>query len=173
MKGMNIGLCAVTAGLLMAASSASAAPVLRDYTINATGNCNGALPSYEGALRKRPLAINNEGTATAFVSCSLPGDFFNEGNNYVAAGFENTSAAAVSVTCTFVDGFSPPFSTPQYIVKTVSVPAGGVNVLEWEPAAGAIFTPNANLNCSLPPGAGINLIEVQYEEDNGVADPAA
>ena len=39
---------------------------------NAVGNCNGALPGFEGALRKRPLAIANEGTSSAFVSCTLP-----------------------------------------------------------------------------------------------------
>lgn len=171
MKGMNIGLCAVAAGLLMAASSASAAPVLRDYTINATGNCNGALPSYEGALRKRPLAINNEGSAVAFVSCSLPGSFFDDGNLYLAVGLENTGSAPASVTCTFVDGLAPAFDTPQYYTQTVVVPANGAEIMSWEPATGT-FSANANLNCSLPVGAGINFIEVQFEEDNGVADPA-
>jgi hypothetical protein len=150
-----------------------AEPVLRDYTINATGACNGALPSFEGALRKRPTAIANEGTAPAFVSCSTPGDFFNDGNNFVALGFSNRSAVSVTFTCTFVDGFAPPFGAPAFYPQEVTIPANSPGVAIWEPASEgvALFTGNANFNCNLPVGVEINLLEVQYEEDNGVEVP--
>ncbi|HST45355.1 MAG TPA: hypothetical protein VLK29_09045, partial [Luteimonas sp.] len=56
--------------LLLAASVAQTARA-EEYRQNATGLCQAALPAYDGLIRKRPVAIRNEGDAAAFVSCSL------------------------------------------------------------------------------------------------------
>jgi len=172
MKGMNIGVCAVAAGLLMAASSASAAPVVRDYTINATGNCNAALPAYEGAIRKRPLAVQNEGTTDAFVSCSLPGDFTGTGNYLFVVGLSNLGTTSITVNCTYVDGLTPPIGEPAYLPQSVTIAAGSIGFAVWESEEGELFTQFANVSCLLPPNAAINVLEVQFEQDNGVEEPA-
>ncbi len=39
---------------------------------NATAFCQTALPVFDGNVRKRPLAVTNEGTSNAFISCSIP-----------------------------------------------------------------------------------------------------
>lgn len=158
-------------GLLAAAGTASAEPVLRDVTVNATGYCQAALPAYETSLRKRPTAIRNEGAANAFVSCSLPGDYFNVGGNYFAAvTFANAGASVANVSCTFVDGLAAPWQEggPVYRQGAVNVQPGTVNYLVWEPGAEEAFSANANFSCSLPPGVEIHFIEIQFEEDNGV-----
>lgn len=160
----------VTAAL--ATGYASAEPVLRDLTVNATGICQSALPVFETAIRKRPTAIRNEGTTPAFVSCSLPGDFFNEGNVFVGVGLTNLGTAPVTVECTFVDGFALPWAGgPTFNTGSVTLPAGGTNAIIWEPADGETFSNNANLSCALPVGVEIQLVEIQYEEDNGVEPP--
>ncbi|WP_457007542.1 hypothetical protein [Luteimonas sp. A537] len=170
MKGFTFGITAIAAGLLVAAS-ASAAPVIRAHTVNAAGACNGALPSYEGELRKRPLGVQNEGTAPAFVTCSLPGDFYASANLMLVAAFTNQNAAPVDVNCTFVDGMTPPFDAPAYYPQTITVAANGANIGEWLPPEGQAFSSLANVSCSLPAGVALNVLEVAYVEDNGVDDP--
>lgn len=64
-------LAAATAGV---ASTASAATALREKVSNATGVCQAALPAFDGLVRKRPLAVQNESTGHAFVTCSLTTD---------------------------------------------------------------------------------------------------
>jgi hypothetical protein len=72
---------------------------------NGSGVCQAALPSYEGQIRKRPLAIQNEGTAAAFITCSpsslqyVPMQDFGHG-----VFLANNSAASVTVNCTAVMG---------------------------------------------------------------------
>lgn len=161
------GLSVAIAGLLMSGAAVSA-PVERDYTINAAGNCNGALPSYEGELRKRPLGIQNEGDSPAFVTCSVPGDYFASGNLVVAVAMSNQGAAPVTVNCTFVDGVTAPFGEAMYYPQAVEIAPGSVGVAEWNPAEGEAFSSNANVSCNVPVGAAINFVEVVYLEDNGV-----
>ena len=174
MKRLNKCVLAVAVGVCATASlSAMAEPVLRDYTINAAGNCNGALPSFEGALRKRPTAIANEGASSAFVTCSLAGNFLNDGNNVVVAIFTNNSAAEVSFNCTFVDGYSAGIGGGSvFNPQTVTIAAGMPGAVIWEPAEGELFSNNANVSCALPAGVEINALEIQFEEDNGVEPPA-
>jgi len=71
---MNLNLLSVIlAGVLVAlvSTEASAVDLERLSMANAVGRCQGALPNYEGAIRKRPLAVQNEGTGSAFVTCAF------------------------------------------------------------------------------------------------------
>ena len=58
---------ALTAATL--SPNAQAVTVNRDYLSHGTANCQSALPVFDGNIRKRPAAVANEGTATAFVTC--------------------------------------------------------------------------------------------------------
>lgn len=50
---------------------ADAATLPRVSATNPAGICQGALPAFETAIRKRPLAVQNEGDSTTFVTCSF------------------------------------------------------------------------------------------------------
>ncbi len=153
----------LTAGLAVAWLPALPAQAASNDA-NAVNLCQGALPNFEGSLRKRPLGINNEGTITAFVSCSVDTDAFG-----AITGIEviltNRNASATTVNCTLVDGVAPPFPTPApvYLPKSVSVPAGTFSVLVWNAAdngGNPYLLPN--LSCALPVGTEINLVEVDF-----------
>lgn len=160
---------------LVAATATMPAPVqAADFVSgNANNMCNGSLPSFEGALRKRPLAIANEGSAPAFVSCSAPNGYNAAENRDVVATFVNRGATTATVNCTMVDGLAaehatlnPELPPPGYYPKSVDINPGAVGVMLWTPAdeGVAAFTVYGNLNCSLPPGVEINLVGVDYYE---------
>lgn len=171
MKDLKVCLVAAASlACMFATAPAGAEPVSRSLVVNATGACNGALPSFEGALRKRPTAISNEGAANAFVSCSLAGDVINAGNIDLQVGFTNKTDAPVSFACTFVDGYAQGFfgAVPVYHPATVALAANAVGAAQWTAEEDMAFGNNANVSCVLPPGVEINLLLVQFDEDNGV-----
>lgn len=166
-------LAALAAASVFAVSGASHAELIeRTSFVNATGACNGALPSFEGALRKRPTAIANEGTASSFVSCSLAGDETNYGTAGVVAVVINRGTAAVNVSCTYVDGVAQEISEqpPVYSPKTVSAPVGVATPMVWL-AEDAPFSSYVNLNCSLPPKVEIAAVGYGYAEGNQPDEP--
>ena len=73
MKDLRAFLAAAASlACVFASAPVIAEPVPRSLTVNAAGACNGALPSFEGALRKRPTAISNEGAAQRMKSSMWP-----------------------------------------------------------------------------------------------------
>ena len=55
-----------------------------------------------------------------------------------------------------------------YIPKSVVVPAGEINVIEWDSTAdngGEFMLPS--LSCSVPGGVEVNFLEQTYTEDVG------
>jgi len=132
--------------------------------------CQPALPAFDGAFRKRPLAMQNEGSSAAFVTCAFGGAFNGVPSvKTVTVGFTNTTGAAINVTCTLVDAHAG-VQTPTFFPKTVSVPAAGapVTLLIWTAAenAGVFFTYPA-ASCSLPPGTGVQVTNHTYDEEIG------
>lgn len=150
---------------------AHAAKVSRTYLINAAGNCNGALPAFETALRKRPTAITNEGASPAFVSCSLPGDFQNDGTELFFMAFTNTNATPVTFNCTYVDGQASGFSGSRFYPKSITLQASGPGFAQWVPSeeGQTIFRNYANVSCALPPGVELNSVQTYFSEENGVS----
>jgi len=141
----------------------------------AAGSCQGALPNFEGLLRKRPMAVANEGTSTAFVSCSVHmpsifnvGGATNPGMDQVWLGFRNRSAAAVTVNCSLVTSNGAGVASLT-IAKSVSVPAGGFTEAFWSGAAdngGTNFRLPA-FSCALPPSTDITHVVYNYTMDVG------
>ena len=76
MDRMSSSALAATAALLVAGglstASAQSNYVYLDQQSSGAGICAAALPAFEGLVRKRPRAIQNEGAGTAFVSCAPP-----------------------------------------------------------------------------------------------------
>lgn len=140
------------------------------YFQNAVGLCNGALPGFEGALRKRPLGIANEGTGNAIVSCAVPADQYgNLGNVAVGVALGNSTGNLVAISCTFVDGTSPKLVgaiPPTYRTKNIALGPDAGDVVSWTATEFGIakFSPVASFSCSLPPGVELLGIASVYEK---------
>ena len=146
-------ILAITLAAVVAAPGlANAETVDRTQVQNGTGACQAALPNYEGNIRKRPLAISNEGSSPAFVSCSMKSDDYYEAlNGYNGVQLSNRGAAEANVNCTLVAGGTVPVNTASYFPKSIAVPAGGSVVMPWDPSADNADAPFLNsLNWSLP-----------------------
>ncbi|MEO6250913.1 MAG: hypothetical protein ABIO59_09580 [Luteimonas sp.] len=168
MNRMNVVLAAATVLTgLVASGGANAVTVSRVDFSHASGFCQGALPSFDTNIRKRPLAVANEGTATAFVSCSMEKERNDAKITEATLKVFNRGTASADVSCTLVHGFQSSFS-PTYISKTATVDAGGSAFISWLPVdnAGANYS-WLNWSCSLPPGTDIGYGYVRYTEDVG------
>ena len=128
-------------------------------------SCQGSLPNFEGALRKRPLAVSNEGTGSAFISCSMAADIGSpSGVTGVLALFTNRTGSPVTINCTMVSGVAAPFGSPLYFPKSASIPANSYTIMQWSSSAdnggSAFMLPN--LNCSIPPGTEFNVVQTDF-----------
>lgn len=145
----------LVAALLAPAHSDAAVP--KRYYQNGGSACTGALPTFEGSLRKRPKAITNEGDTTAFITCSADSDEMNSTNpNLVFISLRNNGPATISVSCTLVNGaeWSGSLATPQ----TISLAPGARFNNLWVPVSPATAFPydSVNVSCALPPGVEAN-----------------
>lgn len=173
LTSLVLGGMAVLAGTL-AGGEASAATVSRDYLSHGTASCQAALPVFDGNIRKRPVALGNEGTSTAFVTCDTDSiNDFPSGHTGVGVYFNNRAAAAGTVVnCTLVDGaFVANESFPKASNAMAVGPAAGV--ITWSAAAdneGDNFVAPA-ISCALPPGVDIALVQFIYPEEVGALEP--
>jgi len=124
---------------------------------NSTAFCQAALPVFDTNLRKRPLAVVNEGTSDAFVTCSYPVDISTTGVYEVDAYLANHTGITKDVNCTLVDGYDN--GTVTYIPKTTrSYDDGGFHDADFTSAAdngGVDFGGTVGISCALPPGIGL------------------
>lgn len=170
MNQKNLVLGAMVAmGAAFAASDASAATTTRDHLSHGTASCQSALPVFDGNIRKRPMALGNEGASTAFVTCDTDSISNSaSGHSQVAIFFGNRAGAVdVQVNCTLVDGA---FVANGFFPKTsTEMGAGGSAVISWEATAdngGDNFIAPA-ISCGLPAGVDIQLVQFIYPEEIG------
>lgn len=165
----TLSLTVVAASALMS-TSAEAVTSTRTQVQNGAGACNSALPVFDGNIRKRPLAIANEGTGNAFVTCSLAAaDYTDSLNDFNGVALSNRNAADVDITCTLVTGTVGGFPAT-YFPKTISVPAGASVVLEWDATTdngGVLFGNTMNYSCNLHPGTDVNAAFTNVNVDVG------
>jgi hypothetical protein len=167
--------CSMAAGGAMAiacalaAGSAQAVTVQRSFLANAPAFCQASLHAYDVHLRKRPLAIQNEGTSNAFVSCSLLGqDSHPWSTTKVAIWATNNDDAPHTLTCTGISGYN---TGPNIaVVKTINIPASGQGppdvAVAWLPEDGVLGR-LFSVSCILPPGVSLNDIMIDFIEDVG------
>lgn len=167
-------LAKIFLGLLCFSGAVQAQFVPRVENGTAVASCQGALPAFEGSIRKRPLGIQNEGTATAFVTCAFR--FYGFPTRAIMY-LSNTDTANVAVTCTAVNGHSG--GMPIYVPKTVFVaPDGEPHGIFWvtEDFGGNTIFPRGgwvSMSCSLPPGTAINDATMEFQEWNPESRSAA
>lgn len=133
---------------------------------NATGHCQAALPVFDGQIRKRPLAIVNEGTSPAFVTCSLVGDYAAMNNTVLfQALVRNLGAATATINCTMIAGIDyAEGPAPAYAPQSIDVGAASQGLFSWFPPEAGGIQGTMNLSCLLPPGTAINLTLRGYDE---------
>lgn len=144
--------------LVGAAGSASAIGVLSTTGTGAPGNCQGALPVYDGLIRKRPLAIVNEGTSSTFVTCSLSSQEVSLNVQSFFTRVSNQGTDPATVTCTSVVG-DEMTANNRYITKTATVAPGEIATITWtgaDVAGGLLLSKSIAFQCFLPPGTGLN-----------------
>lgn len=151
MPAMRAATVLVT-GLALAAL---AQPVQAETQVNATGACKSALPVFDGEIRSRPLGVRNEGTATAFVSCSLYAEY-DTAIDLLGLYITNTSPAAATVNCTMVNGRNT--FGPQYTPATITLAAGVSGWMTFAPETPPVGGDLPNFSCSLVPGTEINIL---------------
>jgi len=145
----------------LSAASAFAVDVARNLMSSAAGVCQGALPNYEGNIRKRPLAVVNEGSSDAFVTCAFPG-FGGEVHDTYYLYVRNRGSDTITFTCTAVYG-SEVEGTPVYVTKSVPRAPGVSGSLFWLPGDGIGTAYPTSVSCLLPPGGAIgNVHTVQF-----------
>ncbi len=137
---------------------------------NPVARCQGALPVFETAIRKRPLAVTNEGSSATFVSCGFEYDIIDaEGNAPVLLDtyFSNRSSAPLDVTCSAVTGFDT--GDNEFFSQTVTIAPNTQGNLFWEdedfPVDG-LSSGLISISCNLPAGAGINDTYIWWLADD-------
>ena len=163
----TIGTTAVLCAAGTASAGGHAMLLPRSFVQNATGACQAALPYYEGAIRKRPLAIQNEGDANAFINCSLVGTERSTGGLKEARIVVlNFTDAPLDVSCTLIGEVTE--ASMAFLTKSMTVPAnqtGSAHALRWDVAdIGSTLVKTANLNCNVPNGTGLGETSVQFDE---------
>ena len=162
-----LGGMVVIAGTL-AGGEASAVTTSRDYLSHGTAGCQSALPVFDGNIRKRPLALGNEGSNTAFVTCDSDSiNNFGSGHTQVGIFFTNRAGAAnVVVNCTLVDGAFTAFGS--FPKSSAPIAVGATGNIIWTTADNedANFIAPA-LSCALPAGVDISLVQLVYPEEIG------
>lgn len=154
-------LCSVLLASLLMAPDSKAQTIAP--TAAAVDRCQPALPAYDGNIRKRPKAVQNEGTATAFVTCGFSGDNFSALDNgiyYAAVLLVNNTASPLEVTCTLVPGRHATV-VGGFLPLTTTVNPGDPNAgLGWHypDYDDGRFGVTAAVSCALPPGAGISEV---------------
>ncbi len=172
---------AITFGVALAAigaaaSGAATASVVTKAEYNqASGTmCQGALPNFEGNFRKRPLAVANEGTTNAFLTCGLTSQYDSStgGVPQVILIVTNRNAADTDMSCTLVDGYvDSTVGFADYFPQTITVAAGQFTVFNWS-ASGAGGTNDPvfgypAISCNVPASFEVNLEGHAYSEEIG------
>lgn len=156
---------AITLTAILTAADAVAVTRSRTPGAHATAFCQPALPAFDSLIRKRPLAVQNEGTATAFVTCSVPIDILASDLGGAALFFVNNTGGEVSIACTLANGAT---GNIIYIPKTTTGDDPYL-VNTWTPddIGGGELANQMSFSCALPPGTGMHFLYTSFYVDVG------
>lgn len=170
-------LVSTFAALTLAAAATYSVPAIAQ-TVHANGSqpaarCQGALPAFETAIRKRPLAIQNEGTSSSFITCGFEFDSYEAIDNsalMVDTYFTNNTAAPVSLTCTAVTGWQTGDNEFVSLTEVIAPGAQSENMVWYAEdfAGGGLATGLVAISCNLPVGVGVNDTYIYWASDDAV-----
>lgn len=157
----------VAASAMLVTLPSSAATVVMRSVGTATNTCQASLPAFEGLIRKRPLSLQNEGTATAFVTCALAAG----GRSLFSSLYANSiDGQPHIITCTGIAGYLT--GDPKYVTKSVIALANGEQVeIPLSPEdfglVNDLGSTYISYSCAIPPGTGVNDTSVSWTQDVG------
>jgi len=170
MKYLSSTILVVIVSTLLGTTGAHADVAARTVLANAANSCIPSRPAYEGAVRKRPLAVQNEGDTDAFVTCA----FANDGTvYYFQMAIQNQTPVPKNVTCTAVNGSNNIQTPAAYMVKTAFLAPNSYLMLTFDgsdfggTAGNPLPSDFIGANCILIPGTGIGETAVVFEEEIG------
>jgi len=168
------GLAALTVAIAstLAIGQANAIEEQEGFSSNPSARCQPALPAFDEQVRKRPLAMVNQGTTNAFVNCAFETEINLSTAQLISVYVSNATAAPVDVTCTGISGYEG--RTNEYLPLTMTVPAGEQSTSPFQWADNDFATGSAGLisvACTLPPGTAINDSYVDFLIDDAVDAP--
>lgn len=143
---------------------------------NATAHCQPATAVADGGIRKRPLAVQNEGTSTVAVTCSFELD---ASDGIFALGplevwLYNSDTTSKTVTCTGVSGYQG--GTNEFVAKTATIAPSQQGSVSWSltdfPGGTWAGTFLISVSCQLPPKTGVNDTYLNWGEVDET-EPAA
>lgn len=147
------------------------AEVTRDDVRSAADVCRPALPAYDGMVRVRPLALVNESSSTAWVTCAVTGEMIGT-TSLIELVF--TGPGDGIRTCTLVswranNAGTTGVSAVGYQAGSTSMLTGWESRIRWTSAihnGGARYA-SAAISCPLAPGDGIHHVRHMYSENVG------
>jgi hypothetical protein len=139
-------------------------------------HCQAALPVFETGLRKRPLALGNEGPKTAFVTCSFAFDVGQvvRGSVELEMVVTNSTTRAVDLLCTAIssaEGLTGELA-PEYAPQRVTIAARSQSQLYWAEVGfshGLSTSGLVSVSCAVPVGVGLNDTYIGWIEDDAGA----
>lgn len=160
---------------LALAPQAHAADKDREVSSNAPANCQSNLPTSDVSIRKRPLAMQNEGTSNVVVTCAFVNEYDVDdirAISYFGVFLSNRGTAAATVTCTGVAGYEgddPDLFVSKQVVVPANNSAQAPMFFTVSDNGGNGYYPLVGMSCSLPGGVGINDTYVGYASDDAGA----
>lgn len=139
------------------ASPAHASDVQQKEDGNAASICHPAMPVYDAHIRKRPLAVVNEGDFDGYVTCAFRAPTNSYGQESFGLVLRNQSTSPKTVTCTAVIGVDD--GAARHRIKDTTLAAGQRKLVSWTYQAdngGDRIQTNTSVSCRLPPLTGIN-----------------
>lgn len=160
-----LALCAALAPAAHAESNAF-------FSSGPANYCRPALPAFEGLIRTRPLAVQNEGSTNAFVTCAMASlrgllnDDIIDNADY-EINISNIGGQPITVSCTAVAGRAGNPAGQEFDTKTNTIQPGDEELFEWTNAdfGGSAIPLLVSYSCRLPPGGSINDMYVRVSED--------
>ena len=111
--------------LSCAAVTALASPALRAAVIErqevrlSADVCQPSRPGADSTFRRRPLAMENEGTSTVFLTCAFGGVFNGvPSQKTLTVGFLNSTATAATASCRERPALMPAFCSRTFCRRT-------------------------------------------------------
>lgn len=166
---MNINLIAATTALIGAtlgmAPAAQAVTVSKLMPASGGGACQLSVPTTDTKIRPKATGMRNEGTTNAFVICNLLGVRSTGTLTNVYVDFNSFDAATHNFNCTMASSFNT--VSVEYLTKPVSVSADSQVTFSAAEMPDGGFRRYNTLTCTLPPGAAINGVQPQFDDDVG------
>lgn len=174
---VKIGALTALIGAAFVPSIGEAAVVTRSSVANSPARCQAFTPGPANTIRNRVIGSENVGASPIAVACTFEKPTGTGLSNILSvdAFFSTNTGSALTVSCTMLTGWQG-YSGAVAVTKSVNVTTSTAQQFISFSAADTPSTTDTDLgttnevgiNCTLPTGAVINDLYLNYTEENGV-----